>query len=111
MSSRIFENMERVGVQFSMRANCLHIAMVAHVSKHTCNASVSLDPNLEDDNVPDTAPIDRTKTPVNDEEEVCSFFDTWDEANDFYELYPELQSDLDPDGNGIPCDQSFDIDG
>jgi endonuclease YncB( thermonuclease family) len=75
----------------------------------TCDASVSLDPALEDDNVPDTAPIDRTKTPVSDEEQVCSFFDTWDEANDFYELYPELQSDLDPDGNGIPCDKYFDI--
>jgi endonuclease YncB( thermonuclease family) len=75
----------------------------------TCDASVSLDPALEDDNVPDTAPIDRTKTPVSDEEQVCSFFDTWDEANDFYELYPELQSDLDPDGNGVPCDTYFDI--
>jgi endonuclease YncB( thermonuclease family) len=75
----------------------------------TCDASVSLDPALEDDNVPDTAPIDRTKTPVSDEEQVCSFFDTWDEANDFYELYPELQSDLDPDGNGVPCDKYFDI--
>ena len=52
----------------------------------TCDASVSLDPALEDDNVPDTVPIDRTKIPVSDEEEVCSFFDTWDEANDFYEV-------------------------
>ena len=64
--------MERVGVQFSMHANCPYIAMVAHDSKHTCNAFVSLDSNLEDDNVPDTAPINRIKTPVNDEEEAAS---------------------------------------
>ncbi|MCC6945807.1 MAG: thermonuclease family protein, partial [Thermomicrobiales bacterium] len=41
----------------------------------TCDASVSLDPALEGDK-PDTVPIDRTKTPVSDEEEICSFFDT-----------------------------------
>lgn len=75
-----------------------------------CDASVSLDPNLEDDNVPDTAPIDRTKTPVSDEEEICSFFDTWDEANEFYEEFPELRSDFDPDGNGVPCDNYFEVD-
>jgi len=74
----------------------------------TCDASVSLDPNLEDGG-PDTAPIDRTKTPVSDEEEICSLFVTWDEANEFYEAFPELQSDFDPDGNGVPCDQYFDI--
>jgi endonuclease YncB( thermonuclease family) len=77
----------------------------------TCDASVSLDPDLEDDNVPDTAPIDRTKTPVDDEEEICSFFDSWDEAYDFWLEFPELDSDFDPDGNGIPCDQYFDVDG
>lgn len=75
----------------------------------TCDASVSLDPALEDDNIPDTAPIDRTLTPVSDEEEICSFFDTWDEAYDFWLEFPELDSDFDPDGNGIPCDRYFDI--
>ena len=75
----------------------------------TCDASVSLDPDLEDDNVPDTAPIDRTLTPVSDEEEICSFFDTWDEAYDFWLEFPELDSDFDPDGDGVPCDQYFDI--
>lgn len=74
-----------------------------------CDASVSLDPALEDDNLPDTAPIDRTKTPVSDEEEICSFFDTWDEAYDFWLEFPELDSDFDPDGNGVPCDQYFDV--
>ena len=75
----------------------------------TCDASVSLDPDLEDDNVPDTAPIDRTLTPVSDEEEICSFFNTWDEAYDFWLEFPELDSDFDPDGDGIPCDEYFDI--
>jgi endonuclease YncB( thermonuclease family) len=75
----------------------------------TCDASVSLDPDLEDDNVPDTAPIDRTLTPVSDEEEICSFFNTWDEAYDFWLKFPELDSDFDPDGDGIPCDEYFDI--
>ena len=75
----------------------------------TCDASVSLDPDLEDDNVPDTAPIDRTKTPVSDEEEICSFFDSWDEAYDFWLEFPELDADFDPDGNNIPCDLYFDI--
>lgn len=74
-----------------------------------CDASVSLDPALEDDNLPDTTPIDRTKTPVSDEEEICSFFDTWDEAYDFWLEFPELDSDFDPDGNGVPCDQYFDV--
>jgi len=74
----------------------------------TCDASVSLDPALEGDK-PDTAPIDRTKTPVSDEEAICSFFDTWDEAYDFYLAFPELRSDFDPDGNGVPCDQYFDV--
>lgn len=76
----------------------------------TCDASVSLDPALEGD-VPDTIPIDRTKTPVSDEEEICSFFDTWDEAYEFYLAFPELRSDFDPDGNGVPCDQYFDVGG
>jgi micrococcal nuclease len=75
----------------------------------TCDASVSLDPDLEDDNSPDTAPIDRTLTPVSDEEEICSFFDTWDEAYDFWLEFPELDADFDPDEDGIPCDAYFDI--
>ncbi|MBX3070963.1 MAG: thermonuclease family protein [Thermomicrobiales bacterium] len=75
----------------------------------TCDASVSLDPGLEDDDVPDTAPIDRTKTPISDSDEelVCSFFDTKDQAQDFLNLYPEMADDLDPDGNGRACDAYF----
>lgn len=74
-----------------------------------CDASVSLDPDLEDDDIPDTAPIDRTKTPISDSDEVlvCSFFNTKDEAQDFLDLYPEMAEDLDPDGNGKACDAYF----
>lgn len=75
-----------------------------------CDASVSLDPELEDDDIPDTAPIDRTKTPISDSDEelICSFFDTRDQAQDFMDLYPEMAGDLDPDGNGDACDAYFD---
>ena len=76
----------------------------------TCDASVSLDPELEEDGLPDTAPIDRTKTPISDSDEdlVCSFFNTKDEAQDFLGLFPEMGVDLDPDGNGEACDSYFD---
>jgi micrococcal nuclease len=75
-----------------------------------CDASVSLDPDLERDGVPDSAPIDRTKTPISDSDEdfICSFFDFQDQAQDFFERYPELADDLDPDGNGVACDGYFD---
>jgi micrococcal nuclease len=75
-----------------------------------CDASVSLDPDLEDNDVPDDAPIDRTVVPItdSDEELVCSFFDTKDEAQDFLDIYPEMAEDLDPDGNGEACDAYFD---
>lgn len=74
----------------------------------SCDASVSMDPDLEDpDAGPDDVPIDRTLTPVVDEEAACSFFDTWDDAYDFYLLFPELEESLDPDGNGIPCEVYF----
>jgi micrococcal nuclease len=75
-----------------------------------CDASVSLDPELEQDGEPDDVPINRTTTPVSDSDEelVCSFFNTKDEAQDFLNLYPELAEDLDPDGNGDACDAYFD---
>ncbi len=74
----------------------------------TCDASVSLDPELEDGE-PNDAPIDRTKTPLSDSDEdlVCSFFNTKDEAQDFLDLLPEMAGDLDPDGNGEACDSYF----
>jgi micrococcal nuclease len=75
----------------------------------TCDASVSLDPALERDGRPDTAPINRTTTPISDTDEdlACSFFDRQDQAQDFYNTFPELHSLLDPDGNGVACDGYF----
>lgn len=74
----------------------------------TCDASVSMDPNLEDsENGPDDERIDRTKTPIDDEEAVCSFFDNFDEAQDFLDLYPELSDILDPDDDGLACEGYF----
>jgi micrococcal nuclease len=77
----------------------------------TCDASVSLDPDLEDrDAGPNDVPIDRTLTPVVDEEAACSFFETWDEAYEFYLVFQELEETLDPDGAGIPCGDYFGVD-
>lgn len=74
----------------------------------SCDESVSMDPTLEADGEPDAAPIDRTRTPVADDEEAaCSFFTTYDEAQDFLDLYPEIADALDPDGNGVACETYF----
>jgi micrococcal nuclease len=73
-----------------------------------CDQSVSMDPTLEDPETgPDTEPIDRTKTPVDDSDAVCSFFDTFDDAQDFLVAYPEVADLIDPDGDGIACDDYF----
>jgi endonuclease YncB( thermonuclease family) len=73
-----------------------------------CDASVSMDPDLEDaENGPDDEPIDRTLTPVDDEDAVCSFFETFDEAQDFMDLYPEIAEIIDTDGDGVACEDYF----
>lgn len=74
-----------------------------------CDASVSGDQTQENpDTGPDTAPIDRTATPIEDEPDaVCSLFDRQADAQDFLDLYPGLADLLDPDGNGRACDASF----
>ena len=72
----------------------------------SCDASVSLDPALEQDGEPDSEPIDRSQEPatVSDEDAACSFFSTQSEAQDFLDEFPEISPDLDPDQNGIACD-------
>jgi micrococcal nuclease len=73
-----------------------------------CDASVSMDPSQEEDGEPDDAPIDRTQVPVEDEAEVaCSMFDTYDEAQDLLDEFPELAEELDADGDGIACETYF----
>ena len=76
-----------------------------------CDASVSMDPSLEEDGEPDDVPIDRTAVPVEDEEEVaCAMFDIYDEAQDLLDEFPELDEELDADGDGIACETYFDVD-
>ena len=74
----------------------------------TCDASVSMDPSLEDpENGPNDEPIDRTLTPVDNTDAACSFFDYYDQAQDFLDLYPQLSDILDPDGDGLACEDYF----
>ena len=77
----------------------------------SCDASVSGDPDLEDpDAGPDDAPIDRTAEPVADDEEAaCSFFNTFDEAQEFLAEYPDLADILDPDADGLACEGYFGV--
>ena len=73
-----------------------------------CDASVSMDPDLENSETgPDDEKIDRTLTPVDDEDAVCSFFETFDEAQDFMDLYPEIAEIIDTDGDGVACEDYF----
>lgn len=75
-----------------------------------CDGSVSMDPSLEDGE-PDSAPIDRTRTPVEDDPEAtCAFFDTYDDAQEMLDIFPELADQLDPDGDGVACDRYFGLD-
>lgn len=75
----------------------------------TCDASVSMDPDEEDEDGPDDAPIDRTQEPAEVEEDAaCSFFDYFQQAQDFLAQYPELAEIIDPDFDGIACEDYFD---
>lgn len=74
-----------------------------------CDASVSGDPDEEDGDGPDDAPIDRTKEPAEVEEDAaCAFFDTFDQAQAFLAEYPELADIIDPDFDGVACEDFFD---
>ena len=74
----------------------------------TCDASVSMDPAQEDSETgPDDDPIDRTLTPVDNTDAVCSFFNTYDDAQDFLDLYPEVSEIIDPDSDGLACEDYF----
>jgi micrococcal nuclease len=77
----------------------------------TCDASVSGDPD-EENGEPDTEPIDRTKTPESDGEEdaACSFFDTYDEAQEWLAVFPELAESIDLDNDGYACEDYFGVD-
>ena len=75
-----------------------------------CDASVSMDPSLEEDGEPDDVPIDRTAVPAEeDAEAACAMFDIYDEAQDLLDEFPELADELDADGDGIACETYFDV--
>jgi micrococcal nuclease len=75
-----------------------------------CDASVSMEADEEQDGEPDSAPIDRTKVPANVEEDAaCSLFDTFDQAQDFLDEFPELADMIDPDFDGVACEDYFEV--
>jgi endonuclease YncB( thermonuclease family) len=76
-----------------------------------CDASVSGDPSEETDGEPDSEPIDRTKTPESDlpEDAACSFFDTYDEAQEWLAVFPELAESIDLDNDGYACEDYFGV--
>lgn len=75
----------------------------------SCDASVSMDPDKEDpDRGPEKTPIDRTKVPAEVEEDAaCSLFDTYEQAQEFLEVFPELADTIDSDGDGVACEDWF----
>ncbi|HET8523739.1 MAG TPA: thermonuclease family protein [Thermomicrobiales bacterium] len=75
----------------------------------SCDASVSMDPDKEDANRgPDKTPIDRTKVPAEVEEDAaCSLFDTYEQAQEFLAVFPELADMIDTDHDGIACETWF----
>ncbi|MDQ3044077.1 MAG: thermonuclease family protein [Chloroflexota bacterium] len=74
----------------------------------TCDASVSLDPALEDNSGPVRTPIDTTRVPPDVEADAaCVHFDTFQQAQDLLALYPELADILDIDADGIACEGWF----
>jgi len=64
-----------------------------------CDASVSMDPSLEENGEPDDE----------DAEVACAMFDIYDEAQDLLDEFPELADELDADGDGIACETYFDV--
>jgi micrococcal nuclease len=75
----------------------------------SCDASVSMDSDKEDpDRGPDKTPIDRTKVPADVEEDAaCSLFDSYQQAQEFLEVFPELADTIDVDGDGVACEDWF----
>jgi hypothetical protein len=68
-----------------------------------------MDPDKEDpDRGPEKTPIDRTKVPAEVEEDAaCSLFDTYEQAQEFLEVFPELADTIDSDGDGVACEDWF----
>lgn len=75
----------------------------------TCDASVSMDPDLEEDGQPDDRPAPTPEGGVTVEEDAaCAIFDNQADAQDFLDEYPEVAEDIDIDFDGVACEDWFD---
>ena len=75
----------------------------------TCDASVSMDPDLEQDQEPDDRPAPTPEGGVIVEEDAaCAIFDNQADAQDFLDEYPDIAEFIDIDGDGEACEDWFD---
>ena len=74
----------------------------------TCDASVSMDPDLEQDGRPDDEPADVSDgAPESEEDAACALFDTQDQAQEVLDRFPELADSIDLDEDGEACEDWF----
>ena len=74
----------------------------------TCDASVSMDPDLEQDGQPDDEPADVSNgAPESEEDAACALFDTQNQAQEVLDRFPELADSIDLDEDGEACEDWF----
>lgn len=74
----------------------------------TCDASVSMDPDLEQDREPDDQPLDTSNgVPESEEDAACALFDVQAQAQEVLDRFPELADSIDPDNDGVACEDWF----
>ncbi len=74
----------------------------------TCDASVSMDPDLEQDGEPDDEPADVSAgAPESEEDAACALFDTQEQAQEVLDRFPELADSIDLDEDGEACEDWF----
>jgi len=74
----------------------------------TCDASVSMDPDLEQDGEPDDEPLDTSNgSPASEEDAACALFDTQEQAQEVLDTFPELADSIDLDTDDIACEDWF----
>jgi endonuclease YncB( thermonuclease family) len=74
----------------------------------TCDASVSMDPDLEQDGEPDDEPADTSNgAPESEEDAACALFDTQQQAQEVLDRFPELADSIDLDEDGEACEDWF----
>jgi len=74
----------------------------------TCDASVSMDPDLEQDREPDDEPFDTSNgAPASEEDAACALFVTQNQAQEVLDRFPELADSIDLDDDGAACEDWF----